>query len=71
MELAPSKTVWIGSCLMSRRLGVSQSWKGRVSVDLELAAPGKQMTETLPSVSRPPSVPDVCAQAIWDYRPGL
>jgi hypothetical protein len=26
------------------------------------AAPGKQMTETLPSVSRPSSVPDVCAQ---------
>jgi len=29
------------------------------------------MTEMLPSLNRPMTVPVVCAQAIWDYRPGL
>ena len=43
----------------------------KVSVDLELAAAGKQITEMLPSINRPTTVPDVCAQAIWDFHPGL
>jgi hypothetical protein len=35
------------------------------------AATGRQITEMLANINRPMTVPDVCAQAIWGYRPGL
>jgi hypothetical protein len=41
------------------------------SLELDRAvAAGKQMNE-MASINRPASVPDVRAQAIWGYRPGL
>ena len=39
--------------------------------DLGQRQPVGQMTEMLPSINRPTTLPMVFARAIWDYHPGL